>query len=177
MELSPPEITQREFRRKLRGYDPEEVHTFLEQIAEEMTRLVQEATERTAQTQRLEAQVRILQERDDSVRNTLVSAQKMMDEIKANASREADMLLKETELKAEGLLEQAHRRLAQIQGEIAELIRQRDVFAAKLRGLLKTHLELLEFVPEFPGPRAEAPKAPSPAAPLKPGTPGVAPTR
>jgi cell division initiation protein len=166
MELSPLEITQREFGRKFRGLDPEEVHTFLEQIAEEMTRLVQETTDRAAQIQRLEAQLRVHQEREDSLRNTLVTAQKMTDEIKANATREADLALKEAELKAERLMEQAHRRLAQVQAEIAELVRQRDLFAAKLRGLLKTHLELLDFQPDQPGPRAEASNA---------GTPGVPP--
>jgi len=103
MELSPLEIPQREFGKKLRGLDPEEVHAFLEQIAEEMTRLVQENTERAAQIQRLEAQVRANQEREDSLRNTLVTAQKMTDEIKTNATREAELVLKDAELKAERL--------------------------------------------------------------------------
>jgi cell division initiation protein len=166
MELSPLEITQREFGRKFRGLDPEEVHTFLEQIAEEMTRLVQETTDRAAQIQRLEAQLRVHQEREDSLRNTLVTAQKMTDEIKANATREADLVFKEAELKAERLLEQAHRKLAQVQSEIAELVRERDLFAAKLRGLLKTHLELLDFQPDQPPSRTESSNA---------GTPGVPP--
>ncbi len=158
MELSPLEITQREFARKFRGLDPEEVHTFLEQIAEEMTRLAQENTDRTAQIQRLEAQLRVHQEREESLRNTLITAQKMTEEIKANAKREADLIVKEGELNAERLLEQAHRKLAQVQVEIGELKRQRDVFAAKLRGLLKTHLELLDIQPRQGG-----------------GTPGVPP--
>ena len=171
MELSPLEITQREFGRKFRGLDPEEVHTFLEQIAEEMTHLVQETTERAAQIQRLEAQLRVHQEREDSLRNTLVTAQKMTDEIKANATREADLVFKETELKAERLLEQAHRKLAQVQAEIAEHVRQRDLFAAKLRGLLKTHLELLDFQPDQPASRVESSKASSTAESAKPAPP------
>lgn len=171
MELSPLEITQREFGRKIRGLDPEEVHTFLEQIAEEMTRLVQETTDRAAQIQRLEAQLRVHQEREDSLRNTLVTAQKMTDEIKANATRDADLVLKEAELKAERLLEQAHRKLAHLQGEVAELGRQRDVFAAKLRGLLKTHLELLDFQPDQPASRTESSKAPPAGDPAKPASP------
>jgi len=168
MELSPLEITQREFGRKLRGLDPEEVHTFLEQIAQEMTRLVQETTDRAAHIQRLEAQLRIHQEREDALRNTLLTAQKMTDEIKANATREADLALKEAELKAERLLEQAHRRLAQVQAEIAEFVRQRDLFAAKLRGLLKTHLELLDFQPDQPASRTESSKVASAGDPAKP---------
>jgi len=150
MELSPRELTQREFGRKFRGLDEEEVHAFLEEVAEEMTRLLQESGERGAQIQRLEAEVRLHLDREESLRNTLVTAQKMTEEIKANAKREAELLMKETELKAEKLLEAAHRKLAQVQAEIAELKRQRDLFASKLRGLLKTHLELLEIQPEKP---------------------------
>ncbi len=58
MELSPLEITQREFGRKFRGLDPDEVRAFLEQVAEEMTRLLQQTTDQTSLAQRLEAQVR-----------------------------------------------------------------------------------------------------------------------
>ncbi|HYL80903.1 MAG TPA: DivIVA domain-containing protein [Candidatus Acidoferrum sp.] len=154
MEFSPLEITQREFGRTFRGLDPEEVQTFLEQIAEEMTRLLQENTDRAAQIQRLEGQLRVYQEREDSLRNTLVTAQKMTEEIKSNAKREADLLVRETELKAERILEDAHRKLGQVQAEIAEFKRQRDLFASKLRGLLKTHLELLDAEPEKPAPQA-----------------------
>jgi len=170
MEISPLEITQREFARKFRGLDPEEVQTFLEQIAEEMTRLVQETTEQAAQIQRLEAQVRINQEREDSLRNTLVTAQKITEDMKASAKREADLIVKEGELNAERLLEQAHRKLAQVQAEVAELIRQRDLFAAKLRALLKTHLELLEAQPTRPA----TPAIPPTPQPRQGGaTPGV----
>ena len=150
MDLSPLEITQREFGRKFRGLDPEEVHAFLEQVAEEMTRLLRETGDRAAQIQRLEAEVRMYQEREEALRNTLVTAQKMTEEIKANAKREAELVMREAELRAEKLLELAHRKLAQVQAEIAELKRQRDLFASKLRGLLKTHLELLDVQPEKP---------------------------
>ena len=162
MDLTPLEITQREFARKWRGYDPEEVRTFLEQTAEEVTRLNQESTERANQVQRLEAQVRVHQEREDTLRNALITAQKMTEEIKANAKREADLILKEAELKGERLLEMAHRKLAQVQAEIAEFIRQRELFLAKLRGLIRTHQELLETAPEDPGSAPAAkPETPS----------------
>jgi cell division initiation protein len=169
MELSPLEITQREFARKFRGLDPEEVQTFLEQIAEEMTRLVQETTDRATQIQRLEAQLKTYQEREESLRNTLVTAQKMTEEIKANAKREADLIVKEGELNAERLLEQAHRKLAQVQAEIAEFVRQRDLFASKLRGLIRTHLELLEAQAAKPG----TPVAPAPQPRPGGGSPGA----
>ena len=152
METSPLEITQREFGRKMRGLDPEEVHTFLEQLAEEMTRILQQTNDQAALIQRLDAQVKGYQEREDALRNTLVTAQKMTEEIKGNAKREAELIMKEAELRAEKLLDQAHQKLAQVQAEIAELRRQRDLFAAKLRGLLKTHTDLLDAQPDKPAP-------------------------
>lgn len=151
MEISPLEITQREFGRKLRGLDPDEVRAFLEQVAEEMTRLLQQATDQTSLVQRLEAQIRGLQEREDAVRDTLVTAQKMTEDIKGGAKREADLIVKEAELRAEKLLEQAHQKLGQVHAEIAELRRQRDLFAARLRGHLKTHNDLLDAaIPDKP---------------------------
>ena len=75
-------------------------------------------------------------------------------EIVRRLAREADLLIRETELKAERLLEDAHRKLGQVQAEIAELKRQRDLFASKLRGLLKIHMELLDAEPEKPAPQA-----------------------
>lgn len=157
MEISPLEITQREFGRSFRGLDPEEVQTFLEQVAAEMTRLVQENAERAAQLQRAESQLRGHEEREETLRATLLSAQKMSDELKAQAQREAELLVKEAELRAERLLEQAQRKFGQLQAEIAEAGRQRDLFLVKLRGLLKTHLELLEAVPDRPGEPPETP--------------------
>jgi cell division initiation protein len=156
MEFSPLEITQREFGRKMRGLDPDEVHTFLEQIAEEMTRLLQQNTDQVSLIQRLEAQVKGHQEREDALRNTLVTAQKMTEEIKGNAKREAELIMKEAELRAEKLLDQAHQKLAQVQAEIAELRRQRDVFGAKLRSHLKTHQDLLDAaIPDKQAPAAK----------------------
>jgi len=153
MDISPLEITQREFGRKFRGLDPEEVQAFLEQLSEEMTRLVQENTDRTAHIQRLEGQLRAHEEREETLKATLLTAQKVTDDLKANAQREADLILKEAEVKAERLLDQAQRKLAQVLAEIAEARRQRDLFIVKFRNLLRTHWELLEAQPDKPAPQ------------------------
>ncbi|RPJ52912.1 MAG: DivIVA domain-containing protein [Acidobacteria bacterium] len=150
MEISPLELTQREFGRKFRGFDPDEVQGYLEQVAEEMTRLGQENADRAAQLQRLEGQLHAHEEREETLKATLLSAQKLTDEMKVQAQREAELLLKEAELKAERLLDQAQRKLGQVLAETAEAKRQRDLFVGKLRGLLKTHLELLDAAPDAP---------------------------
>jgi len=145
MKLSPLEISQREFARRFRGFDPGEVRAFLEEVASEMEELMRESRLRDERIRQLEEQVATLAEREGALRTTLMTAQKMTEEIKENAKREADLVRKEAELNAEKILESAHGKLAQVQADIADLERQKSLFRAKLRALLKVHLELLDF--------------------------------
>jgi len=144
MQLTPLEITQREFRRVLRGYDPDEVRHFIESVADEVGNLGKDLTAREERIAELEARVQALEGQESSLRNTLVTAQRMTEEIKANAKREADLIIREAEAKAQRLVADAQARLADIQREVHELRRQRDLFAATLRAHIQAHLEMLQ---------------------------------
>lgn len=144
MDLSPVEITQREFKRRFRGLDPVEVKGFLEGIADELQRLLQEGARKDERIQELEAQLRAYQELENALKKTLVTAQRLTEEMKESAEREATLILKEAELKAANLLERAHLQLAELQGEIAALKQRRGVFEAQLRAAIKLHADLLE---------------------------------
>ncbi|HYB74107.1 MAG TPA: DivIVA domain-containing protein [Candidatus Sulfotelmatobacter sp.] len=158
MQLTPLEITQREFRKVLRGYDPEEVRHFIESVADDVGTLLKDNTAREERIAELEERVRALESQEESLRNTLVTAQRMTEEIKANAKREADLIIREAEGKAQRLAAEAQGRVAEAQRELLELQRQRDLFAATLRSHIQTHLELLQR-----GPRRD-PKEPPPAS-------------
>ena len=145
--ITPLDITQREFKKAFRGLDPKEVRAFLEDIAQEMERLIKENTLLIDRLQRLEEELRAHAEREESLKRTLVTAQRLTDTLKENAKKEAELLIKEAELKAERLLEQAHQKLAYVQGEIEELKRQKTLFEAKLRSAIKLHLDLLDAEP------------------------------
>jgi len=160
MNITPLDITQREFRRRLRGWDPEEVKAFLEGVADELELLVKEVTARDERIQRLEGQVAVYQEREEALRKTLYSAQRLTEQLKETAKKEADLIRQEAELHAEKLLEQAHRQAGELQAQIADLKRQKVIFEAKLRASLKIHLDLLEGRGEK---LANPPLAPSPA--------------
>ncbi|MBI3003090.1 MAG: DivIVA domain-containing protein, partial [candidate division NC10 bacterium] len=140
MNITPLDITQREFRRRLRGWDPAEVKAFLEGVADEMELLVKEAAARDERIQKLEGQVAAYQEREEALRKTLYSAQRLTEQLKETARREAELVRKEAELQAEKLLEQAHRQVGELQAQIADLKRQKQLFEAKLRAALKIHL-------------------------------------
>jgi cell division initiation protein len=154
MQLTPLEITQREFRRLLRGYDPDEVRHFMENVADEVANLQKDLAARVARIGELEERVKTLEAQEESLRNTLVTAQRMTEEIKANAKREADLIIREAEGRAQRVTAEAEAhakevaadaeaQVAEAQQEILDLRRQRDTFAATLRSHIQAHLDLL----------------------------------
>ncbi len=143
-QMTPLEITQREFRRVMRGYDPEEVRHFIESLAEDVGTLLKENAAQGERVAELEERIRTLEAQEESLRNTLVTAQRMTEEIKANAKREADLIIREAEGKAQRLAAEAQSRAAEARQELFELQRQREVFAATLRSHIQTHLDLLQ---------------------------------
>jgi cell division initiation protein len=161
-DLTPIDITQREFPRRFRGLDPVEVKTFLEGVAEELQRLLKENALKDERIQRLEGEVQSYRERENELKTTLFATQRMTDQMKDKVRKEADLILKDAELKAEKLLERAHLMLAQFQGKIADLKRQKALFEARIRAAIQLHQELLT---------AEAAEdASGPVEPKSPGT-------
>jgi cell division initiation protein len=161
-DLTPIDITQREFPRRFRGFDPVEVKTFLEGVAEELQRLLKENALKDERIQRLEGEVQSYRERENELKTTLFATQRMTDQMKDKVRKEADLILKDAELKAEKLLERAHLMLAQFQGKIADLKRQKALFEARIRAAIQLHQELLT---------AEAAEdASGPVEPKSPGT-------
>ncbi|MBI3989690.1 MAG: DivIVA domain-containing protein [candidate division NC10 bacterium] len=143
-QLTPLDITQREFGKALRGFDPREVKAFLEEVSQELERFVLENAELSERIRKLEGELRAYHEREEALKNTLLTAQRLTETLKESAKREAELLVKEAELKAERVLEQAQQRLTRVQVEIMELERQKNLFQAKLRSAIKLHLDLLE---------------------------------
>ena len=144
MQLTPLEISQREFRRVLRGYDPEEVRHFIENMADEVGHLLKEKTGLEERVAQLEERVKLLEAQEESLRNTLVTAQRMTEEIKANAKREAELIIREAEAKGQRLAADAQARVGEAQRELQDLKRQRDLFAAQLRSQIQAHLDMLQ---------------------------------
>lgn len=157
MQLTPLEITQREFRKVLRGYDPEEVRHFMETLADDVGNLLKENAAHEERIAELEARVRALEAQEESLRNTLVTAQRMTEEIKANAKREADLIVREAVGKGQRQAAEVQAKVADAQKQLLELQRQRDLFAATLRSHVQAHLELLQ---RAPGREAKSPEAP-----------------
>jgi cell division initiation protein len=145
LNISPLDIKKKQFRLKFRGFDITEVDAFLEEVTAEFEALVRENEALKEEHAALAAQIAEHKESEKILRDTLVAAQKMADEMRAAAEREVEMKVKEAELEAEKIVADAERRLAKTDEEIAELGRIKERFTLKIKGVIEDHLKMLSY--------------------------------
>jgi len=149
MRLSPLDIRQQQFTvRWFRGLDAQEVDTFLEDVAEDYEMLLKENTLLKEQLAALEERSRGLTDREKMLQDTLITTQKLAEDMKEAARREAQIIVREAELRGEKLLEEARAEEARIRVDITSLRRTRRQVVEELRMTLDRYARL--FVEETP---------------------------
>ena len=138
--LTPLEIQKQTFSRGLKGYSPDEVRAYLHLVAEEIERLLRE-------NDRLQRDVSMLREdiedhtnRERILKDTLLSAQRVAEELTANARKEAELIVKDAELLSERLVAQAQQRVADLERTIGDLRMERR----SARNKLTTTIDLIQ---------------------------------
>src|SRR5581483_8679483 len=152
MKITPLDIRQKTFPRKLRGLDPKEVQEFLQLVESELEDLVRESMQTKDELKRRGQRIDEYREQEKALQETMVAAQHASDDIRDSAKREAEIIISEAELQAERIVQGAHTRLVQILDEIGELKRQRAQFEAGVRSLVEAELKLLEVFQSQQGP-------------------------
>ena len=166
MRITPIDIQQQHFRSKMiGGYDQEEVDHFLEQVAEELEVLTLDGQQLRDELSRTKLALEDLQNREATLKETLITTQRMTDDLKANARREAELIIANAQLRGEQLLQQVEDRRQKLVTEVQSLRREKIAFETNLRMAIESHLRLLDvgFDPSY----NEAPKS----APLAPAAP------
>ena len=138
------DLEGKKFRKRLMGLDPNDVEAFLQEINEELRRLLDENENLKRVVQIQEAEIKEHRDREKTIRAVLVSAQKSAEQIRANAEREAKLIVSEAEVKAEGILNEAGNRLIKMEQEISEMRRNRIQFGARMRALLDAFRQMLD---------------------------------
>jgi cell division initiation protein len=144
MNVTPLDITQKQFRKVLRGLDPEEVEAFLALVAAEFEALVKENVALREESGRKTDEIADHRGRERALQETLIAAQKASEEIRDAARKEAEITISDAELQAEKIVQGAHSRFLRIVDDINELKRQRVQFEAGIRSLVESHVKLLE---------------------------------
>ncbi len=145
MNISPLDIRQKQFSTGFRGFNISEVDNFLEEVTSEMEALIRENESLKEQNAALEAQLVEFRQTEKSLRDTLMAAQKMSDDLKAAAEKESRLKMKEAEMDAEKIVRDARIKLAKTEEDIAELNRIKERFRMKVRGIIEDHLKMLAY--------------------------------
>ena len=145
MRIAPLDLRQQRFKVGMRGFDKTEVVAFLTEAADDYEHALREIDRLRQDLARMEALLNEHRERENNLRNTLLTAQRLSDEVKAAAHTEAKMIVREAQGRADLLLQKAQARLDDLDRDIAELrLRRRDV-----EGSLESSIQALYHALEF----------------------------
>ena len=146
IDLTPLDVRKKrgDFGKGLRGYDPQEVDTFLELVAERMEVLVQENVAFRGRVGELEETVAAQQGREQAIQDALVTAQELRQDVKKQARREANLLEREAQGKIDLMIGESEKLLSEHRAALQELERQRERFLKAFRSLLERELDTVK---------------------------------
>ncbi|HMK55177.1 MAG TPA: DivIVA domain-containing protein [Dissulfurispiraceae bacterium] len=146
MRITPLDIQQKTFpTQMLRGFDQEEVYSFLELVREEMEELLRENASLKEQLSRADSQLQEYNNMNNTLKETLITTQQMVDEFKANARKEAELILRDAESRADDVVKAAQERAVKIHEDIVELKGIRRHFKEEVKRLIESHMKMVEF--------------------------------
>lgn len=151
MKLTPLDIQQQQFKSGFWGFDTREVDAFLDLVAGEFERLARENHGLRDQLRQREAEIEGHRSREQTLKETMVTATRIAEEIRETAKKEAEIVVARAETQAEQIVQNAHTRLVRVLEDLDELRRQKAQLEASLRSVLESHRKLLDAMSERAG--------------------------
>ncbi|HMK60928.1 MAG TPA: DivIVA domain-containing protein [Dissulfurispiraceae bacterium] len=146
MRITPLDIQQKTFpTQMLRGFDQEEVYSFLELVREELEEVLRENASLKEQLSRADSQLQEYNNMNNTLKETLITTQQMVDEFKANARKEAELILRDAESRADDIIKAAQEKAVKIHEDIVELKGIRRHFKEEVKRLIESHMKMVEF--------------------------------
>lgn len=172
MRLTPLDIRHKEFSRGMRGYKDLEVDEFLDDIADEFERVFNENIDYEERLEALEEKIEQYKNIEETLKKTLLSAQQQAEELKHNAKKESDLILRDAELKSRSVLNDCYAERQKVQRSVQALKQKHEDLRYQLRSVLETYANILDQEGDFGVGMDESLDAPGAAA--APGTPAAA---
>ncbi len=145
MKLTPLEIRQISFKKSFRGYSTLEVDTFIEGLADDLEKLLRQHSDFKEQLEHQAKTISELEKTEGALTETLLMAQKAMENVKNNAQEEGKLIIRQAEVRAEEITSEAVRRETQLQGEIMNLQRAKGFLVEKIRNMIQSLERDLEW--------------------------------
>ncbi len=147
MTITPVELRNFQFSRKMRGYDPIDVDAVIDEAATEIENLIAARSKLEEDVRKLQDRLKTYESIEQSLRQALVTAEEAARQQQEAASREAELKLKEAEIEAERRVTQSMAEIERARMELAQLRQQKSLFLAEMRALIESHLHLLNGNP------------------------------
>jgi len=148
MKISPMDIQRQAFGRQLRGFNREDVRTYLNLVAEEVAALQRERDALAQEVQGLRGLIDEHRVRETILKNTLLTAQRLSEEIRDNARKQGESVVKEAEMQADRLLELAQNRAHDVERGILDLRVHRSALQSDIRALIARLTHILDLQEE-----------------------------
>lgn len=142
--LTPLDIHNKKFKKEFRGYDPVEVDQFIQEVVKSYERLLQDHLELKENIERLTIKLEHYQQMESTLHSTLMIAQETAEEVKLNAKRECELMMREMEVRGQKMLDEASAKVRRMNTEYEELRKQAQVFRIRQKTLLSAQLEILK---------------------------------
>lgn len=144
MKLTPMDINNKEFKRGLRGYNPDEVDEFLDEVVDNYEEIYKENGKLKEKLEVLEEQVSHYAKIEGTIQNTLVLAQNAADQAKEASQKEAEVIIKNANETAQRIVDKAHNDVIQINSEFDRVKQEFIKFRAKFRNFINAQLETFD---------------------------------
>lgn len=144
MRITPLDVRKQEFRRTMRGLDSDEVYAFLATVADEYEAVLNDNKALRERLLELDDKVQEYKAIERTLRDTLLTAERVTVESKDNARREASLIVKEAQLEAERALRNITSEASRLRQEVQRLRSQRDAYIAKMRVVAESHVKFIE---------------------------------
>ncbi|MGH9457796.1 MAG: DivIVA domain-containing protein [Thermoanaerobaculia bacterium] len=143
LDLTPLEIQKQTFGRAMRGFDVDEVRGYLHLVAEEIERLLKDVDRLSRENAMLREEIAEQNQREQILKDTLLSAQRVSEELKQVARKEAELIVKDAELLSERIVAQAMDRVGDIERKIQDLKLTRREVRNKIHSALDTFEQMV----------------------------------
>ena len=154
MKITPVDISHKSFSKKMFGLDEHEVYDFLTQVANQIQDLIQDRNALREILRTKDIQIAEFKERDQTLKSTINTASQMADKMRADAEREAKLIIADAQQKAEIVMRDSRDSLKNMYHEMAELKKLKAQFEASMKAMAQAHLNLIEksdsFMPQMP---------------------------
>lgn len=144
MKITPLDIRHKEFTRTMRGYRDVDVDEFLDEITEEFERLFNENIDYRERVETLEEKISHYKNIEETLQKTLISAQQQAEELKQNAQKEADLIMRDAELKSRSNVNDSYAERQKVQRSVQALKQKYDDLKYQLRKIVDAYGKILD---------------------------------